>query len=154
MTEPERSLADQVASVSLAYEIEFLTVRVFAAGTRLVNERLRALGLRARSYAALSLACSEIPIRQRDLVALLELDPSQFVALLDELESAGLVRRAADPDDRRTKVIVATPEGTEVFAKARAVTAAAERETFGALDDAERESLRRLLRKVVFPGAD
>jgi DNA-binding MarR family transcriptional regulator len=153
MTEPERSLADQVASVPLAYEIEFLTVRVFAAGTRLVNERLRALGLRARSYAALSLACSEIPIRQRDLVALLELDPSQIVALIDELETAGLVRRAADPVDRRTKVIVATSAGTELFARARAVTAAAERETFGALDEVERESLRRLLRKVVFPGA-
>src|SRR5690242_17413299 len=88
-----KSMAQRIASTPLAYEIEFLTVRVFVAGTRLVNERLRELGLGARSYAALAVACSGVPVRQRDLVALLELDPSQIVALIDELEAGGLVRR-------------------------------------------------------------
>ncbi len=145
------STADRVAEIPLAHEIEFLTVRVFVAGTRLVNERLREIGLRARSYAVLALACSDVPVRQRDLVALLELDPSQIVTLVDELESAGWVRREPDPGDRRTKVVEATPSGFELFARARDVTDRAERETFAALDDGERETLRRLLRKVVFP---
>lgn len=154
MAETERSMAERVASGPLAYEIEFLTVRVFVAGTRLANERLRPLGLRARSYAALALACSDVPIRQRDLVTLLELDPSQIVALIDELESLGLVRREADPADRRTRVIDATPAGRELFERARVVTAGAERETFASLRDDERDVLRSLLRKVVFPTAE
>jgi DNA-binding MarR family transcriptional regulator len=148
-----KSMAQRIASTPLAYEIEFLTVRVFVAGTRLVNERLRELGLGARSYAALAVACSGVPVRQRDLVALLELDPSQIVALIDELEAGGLVRREQGPEDRRTKAIVPTPKGIEVFAKARTVTGDAERESLAELDDDERETLRRLLRKVVFPGA-
>jgi DNA-binding MarR family transcriptional regulator len=150
----EMTTSERVAFTPLAYEIEFLTVRVFVAGTRVVNKRLRELGLSARSYAALAVACSEIPIRQRDLVALLELDPSQIVALVDELETAGLVRREPNPDDRRTKVIGATQRGRELFERAREVTASAELETFTALDDDERKTLRRLLRKVVFPNAD
>jgi len=150
----ERGAAERMASVPLASEIEFLTVRVFVAGTRLANERLRPIGLRARSYAALAMACSDVPVRQRDLVALLELDPSQIVALIDELETAGLVRREPDPDDRRSKVVEATERGRKLFARARVVTASAERETFAALSVEERDTLRRLLRKVVFPVGD
>jgi DNA-binding MarR family transcriptional regulator len=154
MDRSDPSLSDRVAATPLAYEIEFLTVRVFVAGTRLVNRRLGDLGLRARSYAALALACSEVPVRQRDLVALLELDPSQIVSLVDELENAGLVSRAPDPQDGRTKVVQATLSGRRLFARAQRVTAVAEQETFQVLTVEERETLRRLLRKVVFPVGD
>jgi DNA-binding MarR family transcriptional regulator len=151
--DPEKSTAARIATTPLAYEIEFLMVRVFVAGTRLVNRRLQQLGLSARSYAALAIACSGVPVRQRDLADLLELDPSQIVALVDELEKVGLVRREPDPGDRRIKAIMPTEQGLRMFAVARDLTGVAERESLAELDAAERDTLRRLLRKVVFPGS-
>ncbi len=146
-------LTTLIASSTLADEIDFLAVRLFVAGTRLVNARLAGIGLRARPYAVLALACGPHPVRQRDLVAVLELDPSQIVTLLGELERAGLVRREPDPEDRRANLIRATDAGRELMTPARRITAAAELETLAVLAPDEREQLRTLLRKVVLAQA-
>ena len=139
-----------LARTHLAHEIEYLTVKAFVRGTRLANVRLEEIGLRARSYSLLALACSGIDATQRELASALELDPSQIVALVDTLEEKGLVRRDADPRDRRSRVVRATDAGDALFARARQVTAQAEAEVLSMLTPAERETLRGLLRKIVF----
>lgn len=141
---------ESLADTALAHEIEYLAVKAFADGTRIVNARLDRLGLRARSYSVLALACSGLDPTQRDLAAALELDPSQVVTLVDGLEADGLVRREQDPRDRRQRIIRATPEGQELFRRAQRVTSEAEGEALAMLSDAEREVLREILRKIVF----
>lgn len=143
------SFASLVASTALADEIEFLALKAFAEGTRIVNLRLKELNLRARSYSVLAVACSGVNATQRELAALLELDPSQIVALVDELENAGLVVREIDARDHRSRVVRATADGHDRFEKARVVTNHAESDALQMLDSAERETLRALLRKIV-----
>ena len=48
----------------------------------------------------------------------LGLDPSQIVALVDDLEGRGLVMRTLDPNDRRNKLIVATDDGRDMCEQA------------------------------------
>lgn len=138
------------ANSPLAYEIEFLTVKAFSHGTRLANARLESVGLRARSYSVLALACSGIDLTQRDLSSLLELDPSQIVALVDRLEADGLVTREVAPGDRRMRVVRATAAGRDAFEKAQAITSQAEADALAMLTGPERETLRALLRKINF----
>lgn len=132
----------------LAQETEFLLARARATGTGLANSRLLGLGLKARSYAVLSLAASGLEPTQRELAEFLSLDASQIVALVDQLEKAELVERQPAPTDRRTNVIVATAAGQKVYVRARAVAHETEAESLAALSAHEREDLRKLLSKI------
>ncbi|MEH3076753.1 MAG: MarR family transcriptional regulator [Quadrisphaera sp.] len=143
-------LADRFASAALAHDVEFLAVKAFAAGTRRLNHALRPLDLRARSYALLATACEPHPLTQRELATLLELDPSQIVALVDELVARGLVTRDTDERDRRRRLVRASSEGRRVHAEAAALAAAAEEASLAPLAPDEREALRALLRTLVF----
>jgi DNA-binding MarR family transcriptional regulator len=151
--EPLASDLERFLSSPVAQETEFLAARATAIGTAIANRRLREFGLRVRSYAVLSMATDDQRPTQRQLAEFLRLDPSQIVSLVDELETAGLVRREPDPSDRRSKVIVATPEGERVHTRASVAAREAADVALGALDADEREQLRALLARVAFPRA-
>jgi len=53
-----------------------------------------------------------VPMRM--LAERLGIDASNFTAPVDQLESAGHLRRLPDPTDRRAKILVATPQGTRL----------------------------------------
>ena len=145
------SPVDRLAASPLTGEIEFLNARAHALGSALANGMLREVGLRVRSYSVLTLSCGGLRPTQRQLAEFLRLDPSQIVSLVDELESAGLVRRETEPADRRSKVIVATRDGERIRARAARLTARAEDVALAALSSAERDQLRTLLAKVAIP---
>ncbi len=132
-------------------EVEFLAIKASAAGTRLARARLKPLGLHVRSYAVLAVAATPAGRTQREIAEYLDLDPSQVVGLLDELESKALVTREVNPNDRRARLVRATPDGRDLLAAARRETAAAEDEALSMLSPEERASLLLLLRKIVFP---
>lgn len=133
----------------LFQELDFLIARMRAIGTSRANRALRPHGLKVRSYSVLSLACSSTPPTQRQLAELLSLDPSQIVPLVDELEQRQLVSRVPDPSDRRSKIIVASTSGHELYAAARQATKNSEDRTLRALSDHERDQLRLLLSRVI-----
>jgi DNA-binding MarR family transcriptional regulator len=142
--------SDRLQDSGLAREIEFLNARARSIGSGIANELLQEHGLRVRSYSVLALACGGLRPTQRQLAEFLRLDPSQIVALVDELETAALVQREPDPTDRRSKVIVATTAGESRYASARAATARAEDLALSALTPAERTQLRTLMTKIAF----
>jgi DNA-binding MarR family transcriptional regulator len=107
-----------------------------------------------RSYSVLSLACSGRNPSQRELADFLSLDPSQIVALVDELEQRGLVARETDPHDRRSKGIVATAAGRTLYAAAKKIVRAAEDRSLTDLSRIEREQLRDLLQRIAFEAID
>jgi MarR family transcriptional regulator, organic hydroperoxide resistance regulator len=103
-----------------------------------------------RSYSVLLLACESADgISQRDLAAVLGLDPSQVVLLVDDLAAAGLVERRPSASDRRTKLVAATGKGLALRREAVAAVAAAEEKQLAALPPAERGTLHDLLLRVV-----
>ena len=79
---------------------------------------------------------------------MLGLDPSQVVLLVDELVAAGLVERQAPEADRRTRLVVATPEGRRVREAARRDADAAVESPLSLLGDAERDRLRDMLTRI------
>ncbi|QSB15945.1 winged helix-turn-helix transcriptional regulator [Natronosporangium hydrolyticum] len=89
------------------------------------------------------------PTCQQQLVELLEVDPSVLVAILNDLESADLLRRRRDPTDRRRHIVELTAAGGEALATTAKVLAEVEDELFSDLSAAERGLLGELLRRVV-----
>ncbi|NYE18267.1 MarR family winged helix-turn-helix transcriptional regulator [Microbacterium immunditiarum] len=145
---------DRLWSTSVGEDTAFLLARANAITLAAANAAVGGFGLKVRSYSVLALAVSGERPNQRELSEFLRLDPSQIVALIDELEKRGLVRREPDVNDRRVNVVVATDEGREVYAGARAATERAEAECFSALDDDDRDQLKAILRTLAAaPGA-
>ena len=54
------------------------------------------------------------PQSQRELAESLHFDASNITDIVDRLEARGLVVRTVDPNDRRVRRIVRTPEGEEL----------------------------------------
>jgi DNA-binding MarR family transcriptional regulator len=68
---------------------------------------------------------------------------------VDALARAGLVERVSDPRDRRSSLVALTEHGRAVVGEAMAANMACEARLTVALDDADREALATLLRKVM-----
>ncbi|MEU8525516.1 MULTISPECIES: MarR family winged helix-turn-helix transcriptional regulator [Streptomyces] len=91
---------------------------------------------------------------QRDLAAVLEVDPSQLVAILNELEGSGLAERRRDPADRRRHIVEITEAGEAALERVDSAVSEAERELFANLTSEEQDVLRRLLDRVVVERGD
>ncbi|ARF53741.1 MarR family winged helix-turn-helix transcriptional regulator [Streptomyces gilvosporeus] len=93
------------------------------------------------------LAQLDEPLPMRGLAALLVCDASNVTGIVDRLEARELVRREADPADRRVKNVVATDAGREIIRRVREEM----QETHSALDtlgEADGATLYALLRRL------
>jgi DNA-binding MarR family transcriptional regulator len=107
------------------------------------------LGVSGRQLALLTLFGDGPAQSQQDGAARLGVDRTTMVALVDELEAKGLVRREVAPGDRRKRLVTLTAEGERVREAGEEVTRQAEALLLEplAVDDAER--LRAALHRVV-----
>ncbi|MFJ8386648.1 MarR family winged helix-turn-helix transcriptional regulator [Streptomyces sp. NPDC094438] len=65
---------------------------------------------------AKALLAADEPVPMRRIAERLHAEPSNVTAIIDRLESRGLVERGADPGDRRVKRVAATKAGRTVVA--------------------------------------
>lgn len=137
---------------SLAEDISFLLARASAVSVTAANAALAPLGLRARSYSVLTIVAEGAKPTQRELAEFLRLDPSQVVAIVDDLEQRGLVERAPDPTDRRAKIIVGTSEGAALQARAAESARLAGQAAQQSLSEHDRPGIVALLQSLAFPG--
>src|SRR5689334_682701 len=114
-----------------------------------VESRLAEVGLSLPKLAALhhlSQAGDALPLGQ--LAERLACVKSNVTQLVDRLEADGLVMRAADPNDRRSRLAVLTDSGKNAYTKGTQIRQQSEREIFGALSREESDSLHALLAKL------
>ena len=114
-----------------------------------VEARLAEVGLSLAKLAALhhlSRAGESLPLGQ--LAERLSCVKSNVTQLVDRLETDGLVSRAADPNDRRSRLAVLTAAGRKAYAKGSEIQVKAEKELFGALSADESRTLHELLAKL------
>ena len=116
---PSLPIAVQPARRSAAL-LDYLARRM-----RLRSElALAPLDLRPRHLVALTVLRDMEEVTQQALATTLQLDGTNVVGLLNELERAGLVTRRRAQDDRRRHIVELTPEGRTMLAKAEFVLAA------------------------------
>ncbi|MGQ9928127.1 MAG: MarR family winged helix-turn-helix transcriptional regulator [Chloroflexaceae bacterium] len=109
---------------------------------------LRTFNLSPSQFAVLLLLDREAGWRLTDLSERLLVDKSTITRIIDRLESAGLVRREADPDDRRVQRVVLTGQGQETRDRARTAHERSIERRMGALDPDEQRQLLALLTRL------
>ena len=106
---------------------------------------LTPLGLRPRHLVALTMLRDHAESTQQSLSTLLQIDRTNLVGLLNELESWGLIERRRSDEDRRRHTVHLTQPGAERLAEAEFALAAVEDEILVSLGGAQRETLYQLL---------
>jgi MarR family transcriptional regulator, lower aerobic nicotinate degradation pathway regulator len=130
-----------------------LLSRAAVRADRIVSEGLATQDARKWHYAVLASLEEHGPASQATLSDRAGLYRSDLVAVLNELEEAGHVERAPDPDDRRRNVITITRKGRSQLSRLDGLIADAQDEILVPLSPAERRQLLRLLSKLVETGA-
>jgi|SRR5439155_16443259 len=114
-----------------------------------VEAKLTEIGLSLAKLAALrrlTEAGGSLPLGQ--LAERLSCVKSNVTQLVDRLEADGLVSRAADSTDRRSRLAVLTDAGRRACVRGLEIQDAAEHELFGALTAEETDQLHALLAKI------
>lgn len=109
---------------------------------------LAPFGLRPRHLVALTVLRDHGGSTQQALSTTLQIDRTNLVGLLNELETNRLIERRRSSEDRRRHIVELTEAGSELLAKAEFALATVEDDVLGRLDDDERETLYRLLQQA------
>lgn len=109
---------------------------------------LTPLGLRPRHLIALTVLRDQGGSSQQDLAKTLEMDSTNVVGLLNDLETENLIERRRSTVDRRRHVVELTDVGAKLLARAEFALAAVEDEVFCGLSDEQRETLYTLLQQA------
>ncbi len=146
-------IARSVAGACLCLHVQ----RAARALARHFDDVFRPLEITSGQYSLLMSLHRPAPT-MGDTADFLAMDRTTLTAALKPLERRGLVRIAADKEDRRVKRLSLTPAGNAVLAKAYALW----QEHHGALEagmnspsaDAMRNGLVRMVQKLERGGAD
>jgi DNA-binding MarR family transcriptional regulator len=127
----------------------WLLGRAAARGHRLVAEALASEGMRMMHHAVLAAVAERGPVSQAELGRALRVDPKDMVAIVADLHHDGLIRRDADPRDRRRHSISMTPQGRARLRRTQRLGDQANAELTATLSPDERRQLVNLLTRII-----
>lgn len=130
-----------------AESLSFLLSQVGAACAASFTEGIAPLGLSPRGYGVLSLLGDTTPTQQQ-LADSIGVHRNVMVNVIDELETARLVKRHRDPEDRRAFRIHITARGEKLLARAATAVGSLDQRVAAALTPEQEEALTGALLAV------
>ncbi|KAF1049257.1 MAG: Transcriptional regulator HosA [Delftia tsuruhatensis] len=112
-------------------------------------KHMLALDLKPSEFAVLSLISANPGASQRQIAETVMISQPNMAALMERLQVRGLLRREADPADRRLSLLYLTAEGERLHEKAAAQVEILEQEASRMLSAEDKQQLLRLLHKMV-----
>src|SRR3954468_17817112 len=125
-----------------------LMIKLGRITTHRFTQALEPFGIRPRHVAALIELRDSGEVTQQSLCGQLHLDPTNLVAILNELEERGYATRRRDPQDRRRHLVEVSPKGIAVIEKVSEVMDGVEDELLEGFEPGEREQLEGLLTAI------
>ncbi len=126
----------------------FLLAQVGAHAAARFAERLGPLGLTPAHVGSLRIIAASDGASQQEVATRLGMFPSRLVALVDELQERGLVKRVENARDRRIYSLVLTAEGRELLERIGRVAREHQESLLTSLNTDERDQLASLLRRI------
>src|SRR5216117_3795714 len=112
------------------------------------TEALEPFGIRPRHVAALIELRDSGELTQQSLCGQLHLDPTNLVAILNDLEQRGYATRRRDPEDRRRHLVEVSKKGIAVIEKVSEVMDGVEDDLLEGLEPGERGELAAVLTSI------
>jgi DNA-binding MarR family transcriptional regulator len=141
------SMASRKANPA-ADSVGFMLSTLGHAISRRFIHALQPLQLHPREFAVLRAVKANDGQSQQTLAERLRIPPSRMVAIVDELESRGLIERRPDPDDRRVRALYVTKRGQALLQDAFSLVVQHERTISEVLTVKERAELLALLNRI------
>jgi DNA-binding MarR family transcriptional regulator len=138
-----------MAIASVSVRLGYLMKHAHHRLSELTGKALEPYGISGRQLAVLMAIDDRTPQSQQEIARRLDVDRTSMVALIDELERAGLAERQSAVNDRRRNVVALTAAGQDVLRHATKASDAAEREFLATLSRADAAAFRRLLQALV-----
>jgi DNA-binding MarR family transcriptional regulator len=139
---------DTAFTDSMLTSTGYLLYRTGAEARRRWAQMLGASNLTPQQFGVLMTLDQHGTLSQRELSAVLGIDPRNAVAVIDALQERGLLQRRPDPLDRRRHALTLTGDGRAAAESLKRAGDATEDELIDALDARERRTLHRLLLKI------
>ncbi|WNV91769.1 MarR family transcriptional regulator [Umezawaea sp. Da 62-37] len=118
-----------------------------------MRRELGAFGLSPRHGFALRHLSHHGPTSQQALIEALEVDPSVLVAILNDLENAGLAERKRDPEDRRRHIVEMSDRGHRALEGMSRIVNHIDRDLLADLSPSDVERLHSLLDRLRMPSS-
>lgn len=112
-------------------------------------EETRDFDITSVQFAMLNALMDTPGVDQVTLAARVAFDPATSGSVIGRLEAKGWVRREADANDRRRKLLWVTPEGERTVQRMKRAVTRTQARILAPLTPSEREQLLGLLRKLV-----
>ena len=126
-----------------------LLFRLWRASHLHAAHALETVGLTPALFALLNVVGAREGAIQQELGVTMGIDRTTMVALVDQLERAGLANRRPSPTDRRAREVLITPKGRRTLERARRLLRDAEAEVLAGLTEKQRGELATLLRRAL-----
>lgn len=137
------------AAPSLGVNLGWALASLLRTYQKQVDTALAGLPGGSRAFLVMLLVKRETCQSQAIIAERLGLDKTNLTYLLDGLEQAHLVKRVTDPNDRRSRHINLTEQGTQSLAGLVAAVEAVERDVLSRLSPEEAAHFQALLGKTV-----
>ena len=141
-------ITDMTQEIDIAEFAGQLFFRLWRASHTRTAAALETIGLTPPLFAVLNYVQANEGAIQQQVGSAMGIDPSTMVALVDQLERAGLARRRPQAEDRRAREVLLTPKGRRTLERGRALAKKVEGDVLQGLSPAERDQLVTLLRKA------
>jgi DNA-binding MarR family transcriptional regulator len=135
------------ASAAVFHSVGFLLSQLGYAVNRRFRSELEELSLEPRHFGLMR-SIEAASLSQQALGERLQIPASSVVALLDQLEAKGLVRRRLDPTDRRVRLVELSEAGRAVLGRAMEIAIGIESTICLGYDWQGREALIANLQKL------
>lgn len=130
-------------------ELGFLISGVRNAIWGAIDRELASLDITAAQYIVFNSIAQGRGRTISDLCRVLGYDSGAMTRLLDRVEKKGLVRRVANPDDRRSYLLELTPESRAVFPQAKRRVEGVLKRLLTGFDEQQSAALRAALEKIL-----
>lgn len=128
--------------------VAFVVSRLGFGVGRALAEGLRPLGIDPQHFGLLRALLFADGESQRAIGTSLGIPPNRMVALVDDLEARGAVKRSKHPNDRRAHALSLTPEGKKLFDRGFEVAIAIEERLCDGLSGDDKQQLLDLLGRL------
>lgn len=129
-------------------QVGFLLRRAHQRHAALFQEAMATVDLTPTQFNALVRVVELGAVSQNQLGRLSAMDPATIQGVVRRLVERDLIKRGADPTDRRASVLTPTPSGLVLATRAAAIGHAVTEATLAPLSAAERRTFLKLLGKM------
>lgn len=143
-----KSKADTIDILS-GGELGFLVSAARSAIWNSIEAELQSLNITAAQFVVFNSIALGKGRTIGEFCRLLGYDSGAMTRLLDRIEKKGLIRRVANPEDRRSFLLELTPESRAVFPQAKKRVQAVFKRLLAGFDEKQAAALRQSLEQVL-----